>query len=37
MCSEVENVVALLAKPGGEIVLEVDTGMIGGEYDAHRF
>jgi hypothetical protein len=29
--------VALLGKPGGEIVFEVDPGMIGGEYDAHRF
>ena len=24
-----------LAQPGGELVLEVDTGMVGGEGDAH--
>jgi hypothetical protein len=27
--------VALLAEPSRKLVLEVDAGMVGGEYDAH--
>ena len=35
MGAEVEHLVTLLGEPARELVLEVDAGMVGGEYDAH--
>ena len=33
--AEVDDLVALLGEPAGELVLEVVAGMVGGEGDAH--
>jgi hypothetical protein len=35
MGAKVDDVVALLAEPSRKLVLEVDAGMVGGEYDVH--